>query len=261
MTKNDTRRAISALLLSAGVLAAIAPLVAVQAGPLDWISGGKRVEGSGKIVKQNRQVSNFHQVAIGISGDVDIRTGGTEGVTVETDDNVLPLIETVVENGTLHIRTVKNNMHFNTRHMRVLVQVRSLDTVSVGGSGNVTADQLRGERVTVDVGGSGSFNVQSVQAPSVEISLGGSGNLKAAGGNAEHLQVSIGGSGNVQVGRLAARDVNVSIGGSGQATVAASKSLNVSVAGSGDVGYYGDPQVSKSMMGSGTVKRLGGSPQ
>lgn len=255
-----TRRIVSTLFLSAGLLAATAPALLAQAGPLSWLSGGERVQGSGKIVKQNREVGHFTALTVGVGGDVEIRLGNTEGVTVETDDNIQPLVTTVVENGTLRIRPAKNNLQLDTRNMKIIVQARTLNKLSIGGSGNVTADKLRGEHLTIDVGGSGSITVGQVESESVAIALGGSGSLKAAG-NTERLQVSIGGSGKVQTGQLQARDATVSIGGSGQATVWAKKSLNVSVAGSGDIHYYGDPQISKSIMGSGTVKRLGDAPQ
>lgn len=255
----SANRILPTLLLSAGLLAATAPLLPAQAGPLSWISGGERVQGSGKIVKQSREVGHFRALSIGISGDVDIRSGNTEGVIVETDDNVQALIETVVENGTLRVRLAKNNVRLDTRHLKVIVNARTLEKLSIGGSGNVTADKLRGENLTIDVGGSGSLNVDQLESESVAIALGGSGSLKAAG-NTERLQISIGGSGRVQVGQLQSRDAVVSIGGSGQSTVWAKKSLSVSVAGSGDVNYYGDPQISKTVMGSGTIKRLGGAP-
>jgi hypothetical protein len=254
------RRIVTALFLTAGVMAASALIVTTQAGPLSWMSGTERVQGSGKIVKQNREVGHFSALTVGVSGDVEIRLGSTEGVTIETDDNIQSAIETVVENGTLRIRPLKNNLKLDTRTMKIVVQARTLDKLSIGGSGNVTADKLRGENLTIDVGGSGSITVGQMESESVAIALGGSGSLKAAG-NTERLQVSIGGSGRVQVGQLQARDAVVSIGGSGQATVWAKKSLNLSVAGSGDINYYGDPQISKSVMGSGTIKRLGGAPQ
>ncbi|TFW18105.1 head GIN domain-containing protein [Duganella callida] len=254
-----SRRIVSTLFLATGLLAAAAPFVIVQAGPLSWMGGGERVQGSGKIVKQTREVGHFSGLSIGVSGDVDIRTGNTESITIETDDNIQPLIETVVENGTLRIHPLRNNLHLDTRNMKIVVQARSLNKLSIGGSGTVTADKLQGENLKIDVGGSGSISVGQVQSEAVAIALGGSGSLKAAG-NTERLQVSIGGSGRVQVGQLQARDAVVSIGGSGQATVWAQKSLNLSVAGSGDVNYYGDPQISKSIMGSGTIKRLGGAP-
>jgi hypothetical protein len=259
MNKSTIRTVLGAAFLATGLLAVSAPFSLASAGPVSWFSG-ERVQGSGKIVKQHRDLGHFTAMAIGVSGDVDIRQGNTESVTVETDDNIQPLIETVVENGTLRIRPAKKNVQLDTRTMKIVVQIRSLERLTIGGSGNVTAETLRGENLTIDVGGSGSVTVGQMEGESVAIALGGSGNLKAAG-NTERLQISIGGSGRVQAGQLQARDAIVSIGGSGQATVWAKKSLNLSVAGSGDINYYGDPQISKSIMGSGTIKRLGASPQ
>jgi hypothetical protein len=255
----SVNRILPALLLSTGLLAATAPLLPANAGPLSWMSGGERVQGSGKIVKQNRELGHFRALSVAVNGDVEIRLGNSEGVTVETDDNILALLETVVEDGVLRIRPAKNNLRLDTRHMKVVVQARTLEKLSIAGSGNVSADRLRGENLKIDVGGSGSFSVDQLESESVAIALGGSGSLKAAG-NTERLQVSIGGSGRVQVGQLQSRDATVSIGGSGQATVWAKKTLNLSVAGSGDINYYGDPQISKSIMGSGTIKRVGAAP-
>ncbi|WP_229262863.1 head GIN domain-containing protein [Duganella radicis] len=255
-----TRRIVTALFLSAGLAAASAPVMLAQAGPLSWLGGGERVQGSGKIVRQTREIGHFSALSVGVNGDVEIRLGSTEGISVETDDNLQPLIETVVENGTLRVRPVKNSLKLDTRTMKIIVQARTLERLSIGGSGNVSADRLKGENLTIDVGGSGSIHVGQLESESAAIALGGSGSLKAAG-NTERLQVSIGGSGRVQLGQLQARDAVVSIGGSGQATVWAKKSLNLSVAGSGDINYYGDPQISKSIMGSGTIKRLGAAPQ
>lgn len=257
-----THRILPTLLLSAGLLAATAPLLPLpaQAGPLSWIGGSERVSGNGKIVKQNREIGHFRALSVGIGGDVEIRLGNSEGVTVETDDNLQALIETVVENGVLRVRPARNNLRLDTRQMKVIVQARTLDKLSISGSGNVSADQLRGEHLTIDVGGSGSLSVDQLNSESVAVALGGSGSFKAAG-NTERLQVSIGGSGRVQAGQLQTRDAVVSIGGSGQATVWAKKSLGLTVAGSGDISYYGDPKLSTSIMGSGTIKRLGNAPQ
>jgi hypothetical protein len=60
-------------LLSAGMLSA-------HAGPMSWLTGAEHIQGNGKIIKQNREVSHFNALS-GVSGDVDIRLGSTEGVT------------------------------------------------------------------------------------------------------------------------------------------------------------------------------------
>lgn len=254
---NSVRRRLGALLLAAGTLAVAAP--AVTAGPLSWIRGD-HVQGSGAITKQNRELGHFTALATSVGGNIEVRLGNTESVSIETDDNLMPLIETVIENGTLRIRPVKKDMQLEPHTLKIVLQAKSLERIAVGGSGTVDADRLHGQKLVFDVGGSGAISVRNLEAQSVSISLGGSGNLKASG-TTEQLQVSIGGSGKVQAGPLAARDVQVSIGGSGQATVSAKQSLNVSVAGSGDIAYYGDPQVTKSILGSGSLKRLGSTPQ
>lgn len=255
-----TSAAVRNILLAASALAVVVPAASVQAGPLSWLRGGEQVQGNGKVTRQVRDVAHFTGLALSLQGDTEVRLGNTESVTIETDDNLQALVETVVENGTLRVRTVKRDLRLDTRHMKIIVQAKSLERVSVGGSGTVDVDAMKGEKLQIDVGGSGAITVRNMESEAVAVSLGGSGSLKA-GGNTERLHVSIGGSGKVQTGQLAARDVSVSVAGSGQATVWARQSLNLSVAGSGGIGYYGDPQLSKTIMGSGTVRRLGASPQ
>src|SRR5476649_1278343 len=221
--------------LAACLLACALP--ANYALALGW--GGEHVEGNGHITKQSRELGHFNALATSVGGNIEVRIGDTESVTIETDDNLQALIETVIENGTLRIRPQKKDQQLDTRTLRIVVQSKGLERFAVGGSGSVDARDL--------------------QSDAVSIALGGSGNMKA-GGRADHLQVSIGGSGKVQAGQLAVHDASVSIGGSGQATVNALQTLSVSVAGSGDVGYYGNPQVSKNVIGSGAVKHLGGAP-
>jgi hypothetical protein len=257
MNQTHSMRRLGALLLAAGALAIAAP--AAIAGPLSWIHGD-HVQGSGNITRQNRELGHFTALATSVGGSVEVRIGNTESVSIETDDNLMPLVETVIENGTLRIRPVKKDMQLEPHTLKIVLQAKSLERITVGGSGTVDADRLHGQKLVFDVGGSGAISVRNLEAQSVSVSLGGSGNLKASG-TTEQLQVSIGGSGKVQAGPLAARDVQISIGGSGQATVSAKQSLNVSVAGSGDIAYYGDPQITKSIVGSGSLKRLGSTPQ
>ena len=258
-TTFQARRTATALLLAASVLALSTPLAPAAASPLDWISGSS-IKGSGKLQKQAREVGNFNGVALNVPGNVELRIGNTEGITIETDDNILPLIETVVENGTLRIRSAKRNSNFRQTALTIVVHARQVERVSVGGSGTINADGLRGEKLRFDVGGSGSINAGKLDARSVSVAIGGSGNFKA-GGKTEQLSASIGGSGNIAAGRLAASNVQVSIGGSGEAEVWAKDHLAISIGGSGEVSYYGDPQISRSMQRSSSIKRLGTSPQ
>ena len=263
MNFHHSRHTLRQLALAVAALGSIAGLTlapAASADGLHWFKS-ERTRGNGHVVQQQRALPHFDAIALGISGDVEVRLGNTESVTVETDDNIAPLIETVVEDGTLRIRTTNHNGNIAPTRLHLVVQAKNVTGLSVGGSGSINAVTLHGPAMRFDVGGSGSINVDQLDSRSVSVQLGGSGNLRV-GGNAADLNVAIGGSGNVQAGQLRADTVQVSIGGSGEAEVWARQALAVSIGGSGDVRYRGDPpQLSKSVHGSGSVSRLSGAPR
>ena len=254
-TLSFARRALLVACFAAG-LAGTAQTVAAP-----WSWGGEQVQGSGKIVKQVRQIGNFNGLSLGVPGSVELRIGNTEGITIEADDNLLPLLETVVEGNTLKIRPVRRNLNLQSKSIRIVVQARSIERLALGGSGTIESDPLRARALQVDIGGSGTVNLKGVESDSLAVSLGGSGDLKAAGGKAGAVTVSIGGSGDVDLGRVQASSASVTVAGSGEATVWPSRELSVTIAGSGDVNYYGDPRVSKSAVGSGEVRRVGAAPK
>ena len=171
----QARRATTAVLLAASVLALATPAAPSLASPMDWIAGNS-VKGSGKLQKQVREVGNFNGVALNVPGTVELRIGNTEGVTIETDDNILPLIETAVENGTLRIRPARRNSNLRQTALTIVVHARQVERVSVGGSGTINASGLRGDKLRFDVGGSGSINAGQLDARAVAIAIGGSGN-------------------------------------------------------------------------------------
>jgi hypothetical protein len=245
------------LLLGACALACLG--ATLPAGAWDW-GHSEQVEGNGNIKRQVRDVGHFSGVSMALAGKVDVRRGERDGVTVEADDNLLPLIETVVEDGTLKIRN-KRGSNLRTRNLKVIVQARALDRLALGGSGSIDADRVDGARVQFDIGGSGSINVGRIEAERVVANIGGRGDLKANEGNARTVSISIGGSGNVDFARVRTESANLTVAGMGNSTLWVRDSLSVTIAGSGEINYYGDPKISQSVLGSGAVRRLGPSPR
>ncbi|MFP5393186.1 MAG: head GIN domain-containing protein [Gammaproteobacteria bacterium] len=250
-TFNPNRRfAFAALAAGAAVLALPA------SSSLAW--GTESIKGSGVLKKETRNPGPFRGVAFALAGQLEVRIGNTEAVTIEADDNVLRLIETVVENGTLEIRAAKRSLNLQNVTIRIVVQARDIDHLSVGGAGTIDAQALRAKAFQANIGGSGSINLRGIEADSLSTSIGGSGDLKAAGGTVRKISVSIGGSGSVQLEKVKAVEAGVNVAGSGDVVLNVTDNLNVSIAGSGGVSYYGDPKVSRTVVGSGGVRRLGG---
>jgi hypothetical protein len=246
----NSRRLIIIIWLAVGAMA-------LPAAAWPW---GETARGNGVVRQQTRETGHFKGVALSLPAQVEIRMGDVESVSVETDENLLPLVATVVEKGTLHIRPAKGNLKLKPRSLKVVVQARQIDQLAVGGAGSIKVAALKTPTLDLGVGGSGAIDVSGVESDSIETAVGGSGSVTIAGA-ARKLSVSIGGSGDVKAGGLKTDDASVSIGGSGDVTVWAARSLSAAIAGAGDVKYYGDPKVQTTVVGSGGAKRLGPAPR
>ncbi len=233
-----------------GVLALFAAAAAAAAS----------ITGSGKPVTQARNVSGFTGNALGLPGRLELTQGDTESVLITADDNVLPEIESVVENATLKLRFRERALSTHRVRIQIKVTVRTLESLAVGGSGDIRSGPLKAGKLTLAVSGSGDLGIASAAATSLVVNISGSGNAKMNGGSVETLNASIAGSGDLDAAKLATRRTSVNVAGSGDACVWASDSLAVNVAGSGSIAYYGDPKVSRTVVGSGSVRRLGASP-
>lgn len=248
------------LMLCVAALAFAVPAAQALASPLGWLTG-EHVKGNGNIKTQSRPLGHFSALSLALPGKLELRIGDSESVTIETDDNLLPLISAVIENGTLKLRPIRSNLRLDTGNLKLVVQARNIERIALGGSGSIEAERLRAPKLELNLGGSGSIAIGQLDAEALSVALGGSGRLKAGGGAARSVSVSIGGSGDVDLGQVSSDEASVNVAGSGNATVWPRNALSVSIAGSGDVNYYGDPQVSKSVIGSGSARRLGGAPR
>jgi hypothetical protein len=214
-------------------------------------------QGSGKPATEARAVGEFEAISVSGSIDVTVRQAAKEALQVSADDNLLPLIETVVETTsagrTLVLRFKRGESVYPRGKVMVAVDVVKLGSLAITGSGDMQVGALKTPALKLSIAGSGDARLQGLATENFEIRIAGSGDVRADG-SARQLRLNIAGSGDAALGDLAADEVVVSIAGSGDAKVNAAKSLNVSVAGSGDVEYTGSPASLKtSVAGSGSV--------
>ena len=209
--------------------------------------------------RETRPVSGFNAIALAAPVKVDVIQGDSEGLVLEGDDQALAELETVVDQGTLKIRTRSRRDVPGMGKVRVHVSAKVVEALRIAGSGDINAATLRAPTLKIAVSGSGDVRIGELTATTLEVAVSGSGDV-LVGGKADNVTTSIAGSGDVKAGKLEARTAKVNIAGSGDVTLWARESLTVSVVGSGDVRFYGDPDVKRSVIGSGSVRRLGATP-
>jgi len=191
------------------------------------------VEGSGNVITESREVSGFNEVVLGGSGRVLVDVNGAESLTIEAEDNIIPLLETTVSNGRLRLDTTRSISP--TTEVLYTITAANLDGLAVSGSGTVEAEAIDGTDFRVDISGSGDVAVE--------------GTLSGL------LSVSISGSGEFDGESLTAPDGQVDVSGSGHSVVNVTETLDVSISGSGEVEYLGQTSVDPDVSGSGTVSQ------
>ena len=240
-------RLVLPLLLAASALGTL-PVAAQAAG----------TQGSGRSTTEVRAVAEFQAIALRGAIDLDLKQGSPTSVQVQADDNLLPLLESVVEPGrdgaVLHLRW-KSGERISTRSpARVSVTVPELKSIAAAGAGDIRIDSFKTPSFKLSISGSGDARMAGLQTDDLTVGIAGSGDVRGTG-QAAKLSLSISGSGDVKLGELRADEVTVRIAGSGDAEVNAQKTLQVSIAGSGDVLYSGEAVLKSSVAGSGSVRK------
>ena len=178
------------------------------------------VTGSGTVFTEARSLPDFQAITLAGSMDLMVRQGPLQPVRVQADDNLLPLLETVVDS-TRHGSTL--SVHWKPGHS---VYTRS--------KGRIT--QVMPQLKALSSAGPGQVAIESFNTPVLQVTLSGSGDARMQG--------------------LTAGEPRVSIAGSGDAAVHVTKMLKVSIGGSADVSHIGNPEVESSVAGGGSaIKR------
>ncbi len=188
--------------------------------------------GSGTVRTESRDVHGFSSVQLAGTGEATILQTGSESLTIEAEENLLPLLTSDVSGGVLTLGTKPGASINPTRPITYRVSMKDLSGLSLSGSATASAAQARTGSLLVQISGSGTIT---------------------ADGTADAQEVKITGSGEYRGAKLASRTATVQISGSGNADIAVSDLLDVQVSGSGTLRYSGNPQVTQSVAGSGKI--------
>lgn len=188
-------------------------------------------KGSGRVKEEAREVDPFHAIEIGGAATLKASIGPKQSVVIRTDDDLIDIVETEVDEGVLIIRTREG--YSTSKGLEVTVVTPSLALVKVSGAAMASLTGIRGASLGIAVSGAGSVTAR---------------------GKAEMIEIKASGSGRVDTTGLTAQEVTVRGSGAASTRVRAERSLDARVSGSARVRYTGAGALTKHTVGS--VKRL-----
>lgn len=193
------------------------------------------ITGSGEIKTEQRNLEDFTAISTEGSSKVHIIKGNVFEVKVKAYANLLPYLETIVQNGKLSIR-YKNTSSVRDDNSEIFITMPALTGLQTFGSGDIDA--------TGDFNGAVDFSAE----------IRGSASINIANGTAEKLVLQSSGSGNFKSFGLTAQQAQISISGSGDAEITVAQKLKTLINGSGNIYYKGTPSaIENNINGSGKV--------
>jgi hypothetical protein len=195
---------------------------------------------------QSRPIQDVERIVMRDYGELFVSQGDQESLTIEGDPEVLALVRTEVQGGTLDILR---------RPLRYRVTVRTLSALDILGAARAQLDGIETARLALVLGGAGQIRATPLTAEHLDVDIRGAGRVKVTG-RVGTQEVTVEGAGLYDARRLESGSASIEIRGAGAATVSVETSLSVVIQGMGSVDYYGPPTVERSISGLGTVNHL-----
>jgi len=223
----------------------------------NYVGGGKRVEGNGNVISQDRPTGKFHSIDVSGAINVYVKQDSQETVKVQADANLQELIEVREENGVLYISPRDNfNLDPSNDVIKVYVTAPLYRSLHVSGASNIFGENKLSSSETLDLDVTGASEIKlEVKAPRINADLTGASSVTVAG---ETRDFNLQGSGASQVNcfDLLTENTTVDISGAFSAEVNASVKLDVSASGASEIKYKGSPAVTQDLSGASNVNKV-----
>lgn len=211
------------------------------------------VQGNGKVIRETRVVPSFDAIDLSGAWDVTLKQGANQELTVETDENIMPLVRTEVVNGELRIEIKKPVGH--TTKMALFITVKDLKHIDASGAVDIrTETPIAVPELSIDASGASEAKMElAVQKLSLDFS--GASKIKL-NGTATDVRMDLSGASDIFAYELLAENYSIEISGAGNAQISVSKKLQAEVSGAGTIRYKGTPaEVSQDVSGAGSIRK------
>jgi len=189
------------------------------------------IQGDGVITTEDRPISEFSKLVV--TGGYEIEwSSGKPALTISSDQNLLPLVETVVSGNTLQIDSKEELVP--TKGIKIILSSATLADVQLTGGISFKASQITGQDLKLESTGASEISVD---------------------GSVTNLEVNLTGASKLNAKSLQTQNATLSLIGASEADVTVTDSLKASVTGAGSLTYSGNPKsVEKNITGAGTIQ-------
>ncbi len=213
----------------------------------------ERISGNGHMKKETRPAGRaFDEISSSGKYRILLKQGSTHAIEIEADENILPYLETEIDDNELSLHPKKGYNISPSKPITVWITLANLKEINASGQAEiVTEGTFKGASLETNFSGRVDAKL-NVQYEKLEVAISGSGKMKLSG-RADQAEIAVSGSGEVDAPEMQSQHMELQISGSGNASVNVSKKLEVAISGSGNVKYRGNPSIEQMVSGRGKV--------
>ena len=126
--------------------------------PISFSFGMKKIKGSGNVVTEKRDVSEFKSIDVGGAFLVEVVSQKDFALEIEADDNIISLIETEVSNGELQIGRKER---FSTRNsVKIRIYAPNIEKLDISGASKISIVDIKNDSLQIESSGASKVKVE-----------------------------------------------------------------------------------------------------
>lgn len=178
-----------------------------------------KVNGSGNLRTERRDVPNFTGIKVGGATNVEINVGDAQSVEVTTDDNLLEVTKTYVKNDTLYVE--RKGKIWTSTPLRIRVTVPELKRLNLSGASRAELKNVLADNFELDLSGASKVSIE---------------------GEAATFIVDMSGASNLDADNFKASKAVVDVSGASKASIFVTDDLSAEASGASKIFYGGNPK-------------------
>ena len=206
------------------------------------------IHGNGKVVKEERNVSNFSEITVGNGIEVRISQDNFEKVVVETDENIQKILKTEVHGTKLKIYLEEGIQH--SKELRVYVTLRQLNSVEASSGSDVkSVNKITSDNLVIHSSSGSEVNME-VSCKMLDADSSSGSDLSVSG-TAEQIEAKSSSGSDLDASKLVAEKCDASASSGSDMDVHATKEVKAHASSGSDISIYGNPAMRDTNSSSG----------
>lgn len=220
------------------------------------VSCNKKVELSGEVVSQTKQMASYNAVSNNSSANIELDSSvATNEILITGDKTLVDNLEIENSDGQINISS-KKSISYKSNKSPLVIKMNNpnLQKVVIAGAGSIATNNITLTKdIEFHISGAGEINVKLFNNIT-SVFVTGAGDVRLRGISNE-IKASMSGAGNLNSEALSNKLANIEITGAGNAKINTSDEINVRISGVGNLDYknYDRLKIVKKISGVGSI--------